>query len=196
MKKSYFINVPLTTSFIVVGALVTATIFILHQMGRLWYCACGYIKFWHGAIWSSENSQHIADWYTFSHLIHGFIFYWLLQKFLPKTSIGLRMVLAILVEVSWEILENSSFIIDRYRESTVSLDYYGDSIVNAFSDIIACLIGFWLARKLPVWLSLTLVIIFEIVVGYIIRDNLALNIIMLVHPLESIKTWQLGLSGV
>lgn len=195
MIKNYLLELPLKTASVVVVALIAGTVLILHQMGRIWYCACGYVKLWHGSTWSSENSQHLADWYTFSHLIHGFIFYWLLQKFLPKASIGSRMVVAILVEVAWEILENSSLIIDRYRESTISLDYYGDSILNAFSDVTACLVGFWLARKLPVWLSVSLVVGFEIVVGYIIRDNLSLNIIMLLHPLESVKNWQLGLAG-
>jgi len=173
-----------------IGLLSLAAI-VLRGMGRIWYCACGYIKFWQGENWSPENSQHITDWYTFSHLIHGFIFYWILQKVLPKWSVGSRFVLAVCIEVAWEILENSPLIINRYRATTVSLDYFGDSIINASADIVACMIGFFLARKLPVWLSICLVIAMELVAAYAIRDNLFLNVLMLIYPLQAVKVWQM-----
>ena len=177
--------------WLVTSAIVASTVLILKTMGRILYCACGYVKFWQGDNWSSENSQHISDWYTFSHLIHGFIFYWLLQKFLPEWSVASRLVLAVIIEAAWEILENSPIIINRYRTTTVSLDYFGDSVLNSFFDILACIIGFMLARKLPIWLSIVLIIAMELGVGWMIKDNLFLNVIMLIYPVQAIKEWQM-----
>jgi hypothetical protein len=175
-------------TFVIVGAAASIEI----AMGRVPWCRCGYIKFWNGVVNSSENSQHLADWYTFSHVIHGIAFCFLLWLVARRLSPGARFVLAVFVEAAWEVLENTPLVINRYRAATISLDYFGDSIVNSMSDIAWMMLGFWIARKIPVWVSVALVVVLEIAVASIIRDNLTLNILMLIHPIDAIRQWQLG----
>ncbi len=171
----------------------------LYLMGQTLICKCGYVKLWHGVTYSSENSQHISDWYTFSHIIHGFGFYalfWFLGKRFSRGGrgwpLGLLLLLSLVAETSWEIFENTDFVINRYREVTISLDYYGDSVINSVFDVLFMVLGFFLAWRMPVWTTITLTIFLELFVGYYIRDNLTLNIIMLLYPMDFILKWQAG----
>ena len=187
MRKN-FIIIAIGIGIIAIQALA------LHLIGHVWICKCGFIKLWHGVTYSSENSQHLSDWYSFSHVIHGFVFYWLAWVMGRKRgwSLGVMLFLALMIESSWEVWENTNFIINRYREATISLDYYGDSIINSVMDTLFMVFGFLLAWRLPVWIIIAIAIALEIWVGWSIRDNLTLNIIMLIYPFKAILKWQSG----
>ena len=165
---------------------------ILWSTGRNPICTCGYVDLWHPAL-DSGNSQHIADWYTPSHIIHGFLFYALGWLVLRRRPPGERLILAVAIEAAWEVLENSPIIIDRYREATIALGYTGDSIVNSVADVAWMALGFAFARRVPVWVTVTVAILFELLTLWVIRDNLTLNVVMLVSPVEAIKAWQSAL---
>jgi hypothetical protein len=180
-------------SLVLAAAVIAAAAVALLLMGREPISKSGRILLWTGEVNSSENSQHIADWYSFSHVIHGIAFYALFRlASRRKWSVGACLVAAVAFESAWEIFENTPFTIERYRTATIALSYYGDSVLNSVCDILCCIGGFFLARYLPVWASIALVIAMELGVALMIRDNLTLNIIMFLYPVEWIRAWQSG----
>ena len=185
-------RIPLRCYAAMVAGLIVIQGLVEHSMGRIPICSCGYVKLFEPIVNSSGNSQHLSDWYSFSHIIHGMIFYGLFRLVgRGRWPLGLSLLLAAGIEVTWEIVENSSLIIDRYRAATISLNYYGDSILNSISDTLFFIVGFFIAWRIPAWMTVGLAIAMEIGVGIAIRDNLTLNVIMLLYPLESVKAWQM-----
>lgn len=154
-------------------------------------CACGNVRAWAGDICSSNNSQHFLDPYSFTHVLHGFLFFWLIAWLAPRLAATWQLVLAIAVEALWEAFENTNFIIDRYRSETAALGYNGDTVVNSFGDILCCLVGFMIAKRLGLRRSLIVFVALELVLFVWIRDSLLLEILMLVFPVEAIKALQM-----
>jgi hypothetical protein len=179
-------TVAATLGVTAVGALA------LHLMGRRLWCTCGSSIPWAWDIWSAHNSQHVIDPYTFTHVLHGALFYALLWLLVRGRAPALRGLLAVAVEVAWEIGENTNTVIEAYRESTIALNYYGDSIVNSVADVAAFVVGYVLAMTLPTLVSVAGFVAVEAALLLSIRDSLLLNVLMLVHPIQAIKTWQLG----
>ena len=177
---------------LIVAGLMVAQAAALFAFGQPAICTCGTVRLWVGTVLGPENSQQIADWYSFSHIIHGMAFYALLWAVAPRSPVMLRLALAVGIEVGWEILENTPFIIERYRQQALAQGYIGDSILNSLSDTAAAIAGFFLARMLPVWGSAGLAVSMEVFVGLMIRDNLTLNIIQLIYPIPALSHWQLG----
>ena len=177
---------------VALGILV-AQVVILHLMGRVAICECGYVKLFEPVVNSPGNSQHLADWYTPSHIIHGFLFYGLGWLILRRAPLSARLSLAVLIEAAWELFENSPMVIERYRTATMALGYSGDSIINSGMDTVFMTLGFLAASRMPVWATIAIAIVFELFTGWLIRDNLTLNVLMLVWPVEAVKTWQAAL---
>ena len=171
---------------------VAAAVIVLNVEGRRWWCPAGDLSPWSWEIWTQHNSQHIADPYSFTHILHGILEFWILGLLFPRMRVAWRLFIAIFVESSWEMAENSSYVINRYREETISLSYFGDSIINSLSDIFCCAGGFVTAHKLRFWWSLALFVATELILIFWIHDSLIINIIMLIWPVESLKEWQLA----
>lgn len=176
---------------LIAGILVVTGV-LLAAMGRSLICSCGTLRLWQGEILTAENSQHLTDWYSFSHLLHGLILYALLRLLAPHWTLNKRLVVAAMIADGWELGENTPFLIERYREVTVSVNYHGDSVVNALSDVVAALAGFGLAAVLPVWGSVALFLGTEALTAWAARDGLVLSVLMVTAPLDALRDWQLG----
>ena len=172
--------------------IVTTAVVALNLEGRRWWCPAGDLWPWSWDIWTQHNSQHLVDPYSFTHILHGILEYWLFGLLFPRMRLMWRFVLTVCVASTWEVAENSTYIIDRYRGETISLSYFGDSIINSLSDMACCVTGFFVAYKLKFWRSLALFLATEVVLIAWIRDSLLINIVMLIWPIEAIKNWQIG----
>ena len=180
------------TGWLVAAALLVLLTATLLFMGRPPICPCGTVSLWHGVVQSNQNSQQISDWYSFSHIIHGFIFFGVLRWMLPERPLWVLLAIAIGIEGAWEIAENSPMIIDRYREVTMAFGYSGDSVLNSVSDTLFMVAGFVAASRMRWWATVALAVAFELFTLWTIRDNLTLNVLMLVSPIEAVKEWQAG----
>lgn len=190
MKLNSGAKTVLAVTLILVVLALTA--FQLHYQGRPWICSCGTLLFWSGDAWGSETSQHLFDPYTFTHILHGLGFYALLAWTISKLGARWRFCLAVVLESLWEVVENTNLVIQRYREATAALGYNGDSVINSLGDIIACGVGFWIARQLGFKRSVAVFALVEIALLISIRDSLLLNVVMLIYPSETLKAWQAG----
>ena len=176
--------------WLAIVVVLVGTTYLLRNQGRLWRCSCDYLLLWAGDTWSSDNSQHLLDPYSFTHVLHGFMLWGLLALIAPRLSPVWQLWVAVSIEALWEVVENSEFVIQRYREETAALGYHGDTIVNSLADIFLCGIGFVVARYLGFRRTFALFVVTEVALAIWIRDNLSLNILMLVYPIDAIKEWQ------
>jgi hypothetical protein len=172
--------------------IVVVAVFLLNMEGRVWWCQAGDYLPWSWDIWSKHNSQHLIDPYSFTHVLHGILEFWLIGLVFRRMPLAWRMFLAIVIESTWEVAENSAYIIQRYREATISLDYFGDSILNSISDILCCATGFVIGYKLKFWRSLALFVVTEVILIFWIHDSLLINILMLIWPIDAVKHWQMA----
>src|SRR5215211_2869602 len=170
--------------WLAIVVVLAGTALVLRSQGRLWWCSCDYLLLWSGDPWSSDNSQHLLDPYSFTHVLHGFVLCGLLALTVPRLSALWRLCLAVSIEAVWEVIENSEFVIRRYREQTAALGYHGDTIVNSLGDILACGLGFVLAHRLGFRRTFALFVLTEVTMAIWIRDYLSLNVLMLVYPIE------------
>lgn len=182
----------MTLAYWVAGLIVAIQALVLFMFGQPPICECGFVKAWEGVVLGAGNSQHLSDWYTFSHIIHGFLFYLGLWYFFPRMPIMWRLTYAVGIEATWEVIENTPMVINHYREQALAQGYTGDSVINSVCDTLAMIGGFLLARKLPIWTIITLALLLELWVGWEIRDNLTLNIMNLLYQFDFINAWQLG----
>jgi Protein of unknown function (DUF2585) len=173
-------------------AALAAAALLLRWQGRLWACACGKVLLWTPGAWGPDNSQHLSDPYTFTHLLHGFALCGLLAWALPRLSWDARLALAVAAEALWEVVENTNYVIERYREATAALGYTGDTVINSLGDIAACAVGFVVARRLGLRLTLVAFVLVEVILLLWIRDSLLLNVLMLIAPSDAVRAWQAG----
>ena len=180
-------------ALIVCSAIAAAMAGVLRLDGRAWWCKLSDSAIYINDAWnSSHTSQHFLDPYSFTHILHGVLMFWIAGSIFKKISPYWQLTIAAAAEAGWEILENSNFIIEKYRANTAALDYFGDSIANSVGDLLACLIGFWIAAKLGLWKSLAFFLAVELILLFWIRDSLLLSIVMLIYPIDTLKTWQNG----
>ena len=182
-----------TTIFAWVGivAMLVLTTLLLRGEGRLWICGCGRFSIWAGKICSANNSQQFLDPYSFTHVLHGILYFWMLIWIVPRLTQSWRLWLSVTVAAAWEVFENSNFIINRYRQDTAALGYTGDTIVNSFGDILCAVLGFMIAQRLGFKRSLIFFLGMELILLFWIKDSLLLEIVMLIHPINAIKVWQM-----
>ena len=192
MSEELSSNAASERPYIAFGILIAVAVTVLRLQGRVWWCQAGDYAPWSWAVWSAHNSQHVIDAYSFTHVLHGVVEFWLIGLVFRRMPLAWRFVVAVAIESTWEIVENTSYVIQRYREATMSLDYFGDSVINSVADIFCCALGFWIAWKLRFWKSLALFVLTEVVLILTIRDSLIINVIMLLWPIEAIKNWQVG----
>lgn len=191
--SSRFLRFELSPDYIpwaVIVSMIIAAVISLNFQGRVWWCPAGDAMPWSFDIWSQHNSQHVIDPYSFTHILHGIIEFWLIGLIFSKMPMMWRLVLALFIETTWEVVENTNYVINRYREATLSLNYVGDSIINSVADIVCCGLGFAIAYRVRFVLSLALFAATEAILLLTIRDSLVVNIIMLIYPIEAIKQWQ------
>jgi hypothetical protein len=190
LSRSWLISI-----LVILGLMLTAAS-VEYRMGRRLWGVPNTPGIWSGDIWSKYNSQFVADPYSFTHVTHGIVLYGLTHLLLKNSPLQTRLIVAVAAESGWEILENSDVVINRYRTQTVSLDYFGDSIVNSMADILFCIAGFFAASRLPRRVTIAGTIGLEIILALWIRDNLTLNIIMLLFPIDAVRTWQMGIRRI
>jgi hypothetical protein len=178
-------------AWLAIAAVLIATVLFLRTEGRLWICSCGRLSVWSGQICSADNSQQFLDPYSFTHILHGFLYAWLLLLIVPRLTAAWQFWCAVTLGSLWELLENSDFIINRYRTETAALGYQGDTVVNSLGDILCCMLGFIIARRLGFRRSLLVFVGSELVLLIWIRDSLLLEILMLIRPVGALKAWQM-----
>lgn len=179
-------------AWLALAGVLSATAVALRLEGRLWFCACGRLLPWVGDAWSPDTSQHLFDPYSFTHVLHGFAFAGLLALALPRAGRRWQLLCAVALEAAWEVIENTEYVVNRYREATAALGYAGDTVVNSLGDVVACSLGFLLARRLGAVKTLLVFLLTEVVLLLWIRDSLLLNILLLVYPSETLRAWQAG----
>ena len=176
-----------------VATIVVTAVIALNLQGRVWWCQVGDLWPWSWEVWSKHNSQHLIDPYSFTHVLHGMLEFWLIGLVFWKVPTAWRFVIAIFIESSWEVIENTNYVVNRYREATISLDYFGDSVLISIFDIVCCAFGFWISYKVRFVWAMLLFLFTELVLLFWIRDSLILNIVMLIWPIDAVKHWQMGM---